>query len=65
MSLWIWWLIRAGLWEVSAVRARSLCYMAIQSRAVGLGWDLAIPAGCVSLMGEGNAALVISGNHTT
>lgn len=47
---------------MSAVR--SLCHMTLQSRAVGLAWGLAIAAGCVSLMGEGDAALVISGNLT-
>lgn len=46
------------------VRTRSLCQRALQSRALGLGWGLAIAAGRVSLMGEGDAALVISGNHT-
>lgn len=64
-SLWIWWLIHTGLWEVSAARARCLCHMVLQSRAVGLGWGLALAAECVSLMGEGDAALVISGSHTT
>lgn len=49
---------------MSAVRARALCHRALHSRALGHGWGLAIAAGCVSLMGEGDAALVISGNHT-
>lgn len=45
------------------MRARSLCHMALLSRAVGLGGIWQVLLG-VSLMGEEDAALVISGNYT-